>query len=84
MSEDRDPLIFGDDEPWRQKVCETCRFWSLFRTGDMTEHGWAVGGCHRLPPAPSGDIQHFGENDGCSWPNTFDIDWCGEWKPIRE
>lgn len=54
--------------------CGNCRFWKP--QDDATING-RIGWCRRFPP------QVVSETDGpinCTWPETIERDWCGEWK----
>lgn len=60
------------------ETCETCRFWQYIAGEDGLELAGklrAVGKCRIRAP-----ICHPNHVMG-EWPTTFQIDWCGEWKP---
>ena len=52
-------------------LCKSCRYWRSF------DNTW--GSCHRRAPRP-----FVGGSSGfidVAWPQTKDIDFCGEWGP---
>ena len=58
------------------ECCGNCKFWDL--EGGLSEvDGQEQGQCRRYPPTYHDDCV------GC-FPETYDINWCGEWQPTKE
>lgn len=49
-----------------KESCETCKYWNQYQKTDQ-------GMCRRLPPMSSATMKR--------WADTFDNEWCGEYKP---
>ena len=60
-----------------KQTCRTCRFWEEDKSlGDVV--GQEAGLCLRFPPVRTS------ENFVSIFPITYDLSWCGEWKPRPE
>ena len=62
------------------KICATCRF---FAPHSETPDNSMDGICRRAPPALQGlmDLESLPVYWKCAaWPETFEDDWCGEWR----
>lgn len=68
--------------------CRSCKFWRI------AEPQYTYGMCHRMPPTPDfnftmkpsrygdGGEVTFSRRADPIWPNTSEIDWCGEHRAL--
>ncbi len=56
-----------------EKSCESCRWWVRLHDGN-------VGDCRKEPPRFIKEGEQYNMR---IWPNTYDIDFCGEHKKMK-